>query len=419
MNVFILLSPLFATLISAQSPIEKAEAAFQELQAFYNTTTGIWNTCGWWNGANCMTVVADLAAVDASILAEATSIFATTYQQAPAVNPMPAIYKTNSITGFEETHYGDGWPGNSTVKISRKKRDSTSVVPAEWLDGYYDDDAWWALAWIAAYDVTQNQTYLALAEGIFQDMTQGGPTNCSNGGIYWNTKHSYVNAIANELFFDVAAHLANRVPADSKDYYVNSAQNQLAWFQQSGMINADNNINDGLTADCKNNGQTVWSYNQGVILGGLVELNKAAPNTSYLDLANTIANAAITNLTDENMIVHDTCEPKCGPDGTQFKGIFIRNLALLREAAPQETLYSDVIKACAGSIWTNDRDASNNSLSVDWSGPLIAPANASTHSSAMDALVADIGVEGGCSPSDPSSAGLQLSPSPAGTKASC
>jgi hypothetical protein len=40
------------------------------------------------------------------------------------------------------------------------------------------------------------------------------------------------------------------------------------------MINSHNNINDGLSLKiCENNGHTVWSYNQGVILGGLVELN--------------------------------------------------------------------------------------------------------------------------------------------------
>jgi predicted alpha-1,6-mannanase (GH76 family) len=40
------------------------------------------------------------------------------------------------------------------------------------------------------------------------------------------------------------------------------------------MINGDGLINDGLNAQGENNGQATWTYNQGVILGGLVALVK-------------------------------------------------------------------------------------------------------------------------------------------------
>lgn len=214
------------------------------------------------------------------------------------------------------------------------------------------------------------------------------PTRCNNGGIYWNFQHEYIAAIANELFFSTAAHLANRVKPDGKAEYVDWAQRTLDWFMLSGMINSDANINDGLTDDCKNNGRNEWSYNQGVILGGLVELNRAAPDASLMELASDIATAAIDLLGDENGVLHDTCEPNCGGDGTQFKGIFMRNLMVLHQAAPQN-LFADFIKSNAESIWANDRDGeAGNVFSVNWAGPFIAPANASTHSSAMDALVA-------------------------------
>ena len=245
----------------------------------------------------------------------------------------------------------------------------------------------WALAWIKAYDLTQESSYLDTAIGIFNNMTGAGPTNCNNGGIYWCSDSTYVNAIANELFLSLAAHLATRVPSASQSQYITAAQNQWSWFQSSGMINAQGTINDGLTADCANNGQTVWSYNQGVILGALVELNKAAPDSSYLNAANAIASAAIANLTDSNMVIHDTCEPDCAPDGTQFKGAFMRNLAVLQQASPND-LYLNVITKNADSIWANDNQG--GSLSVDWAGPFATPANASTQSSALDALVAAV-----------------------------
>lgn len=64
-----------------------------------------------------------------------------------------------------------------------------------------------------------------------------------------------MNAIANELFLSVAAHLANR--AENSQYYINWAKKEWEWFAASGMINENNTINDGLTTDCKNNGATV------------------------------------------------------------------------------------------------------------------------------------------------------------------
>ncbi|KAI4624036.1 hypothetical protein J4E80_003849 [Alternaria sp. BMP 0032] len=265
--------------------------------------------------------------------------------------------------------------------------------PHDWLDGYYDDDLWWALAWINAYDVTADPAYLNLAEGIFLAVSRTWGTYCSHGGIYWNWERDYINAIANELFFSTAAHLATRVNHNGKKtLYLYWAEKSLNWFVGSGMINEGGTINDGLTEDCANNNKTVWSYNQGVILGGFVELYQASSSShsAYLVLASEIANAALVALSDENGVLHDECEPNCGADGAQFKGIFMRNLVKLHAVAP-EKVFANAIRVNAGSIWQRDRAVTVDGLpvfSVNWAGPWVTPANASTHSSAMDALVA-------------------------------
>jgi predicted alpha-1,6-mannanase (GH76 family) len=308
-------------------------------------------------------MIADLAILDSQVLANAEEIFNTTFTISTKYNPAPGIEKPN--------------PDASNA--------------SKWLDGFYDDDAWWGLAWIAAYDATQENAYLELAEGIFEALTQQWPTSCGNGGIWWSSPHKVINAIANELFLSLAAHLANRVPSN-KDYYVDWAQKEWEWFQASGMINSQNLINDGLTTSCQNNGAQVWTYNQGVILGGLVELHRATATSnstasaSYLHTANLIATAAIANLTTSSGVLRESCEPNCGTDGTQFKGIFMRNLQLLNSVSPNAT-YQNVTQASANSIWAND-NSGQNLFSVSWSGPFVNPANASTQCSAMDALVA-------------------------------
>lgn len=362
---------------SAQNYTSDAQTALTILQKWYNTTTGIYDTTGWWNSANCITALGDLAAADPSTMSTATSVFANSLVQAQKYNlQMNKVVQANYLP---QSFYGSSAPPGVVT--------DAVINPAGFLNGYYDDEGWWALGWIQAYDVTKDQQYLTTAVDIFENMKNGSTTPCSNGtsGIWWDKAQTYVNAIANELYLSVASHLANRM--SNKQYYLDIALNQWAWFQKSGMINSHNLINDGLQ-NCTNNGGTVWSYNQGVILGALVELNQASPSAAYLTSAKNIATAAIANLSDSNNVLHDPCEPNCGADGSQFKGIFMRNLQKLQSAAP-EAAFLKSIGANAASIWSYDRNSANE-LSVVWSGPFVSPANASTQSSAMDALVAAV-----------------------------
>ena len=100
--------------------------------------------------------------------------------------------------------------------------------------------------------------------------------------------------------------------------------------------------------------------------------------------AQSIASAAISQLTDKDGILHESCEPRCGNDGVQFKGIFVRNLATLNAAAP-EPRFRRFLQTNAERIWqVGDPD---HRFGVVWSGPSEAK-NAATQISALDALVA-------------------------------
>jgi predicted alpha-1,6-mannanase (GH76 family) len=66
------------------------------------------------------------------------------------------------------------------------------------LNSYYDDEGWWAIAWIKAYDLTQEPRYLSMAETIFADLTKGWETETCGGGIWWKKPAEYKAAIQNE-----------------------------------------------------------------------------------------------------------------------------------------------------------------------------------------------------------------------------
>jgi predicted alpha-1,6-mannanase (GH76 family) len=330
----------------AFSYLQQSNHAIQSLQTWYTPSTGLYQSTGWWNSANALTVLVDYARVSKST--RYNSVFANTFTAAQ--NTSPAF-----------------------------------------LNNFYDDEGWWALAWIDAYDLTLNAQYLSMAEVIFADMAGGWDGTCG-GGIWWSKDRQYKNAIANELFLSVAAHLANRTTGASKSQYLNWGNMEWAWFLASGMINSKNLINDGLGngqgqtagAGCTNNGQTTWSYNQGVVLGGLAELSAANPDPSLSQAAQKIAVAATSLLIDSNGVLHDPCEPHCGGDGVQFKGIFVRNLVLLNEVSPQAA-YKSFVDTNADAVWKNAQ-GTGFQLGQVWSGPFDA-GNAGSQSSALDVLV--------------------------------
>jgi predicted alpha-1,6-mannanase (GH76 family) len=332
--------------------LQHAEDAVKTLQTWYDPSTGLYKTTGWWNSANAITVLVDYERV--SKTTEYNSVLANTFTAAPK------------------------------TKESQKTR-------AGFLNKYLDDEGWWALAWIDAYDLTKNKDYLAMAESIFADMATEWDDTCG-GGIWWSKDRNYKNAIANELFLSVAAHLANRTSGAKRKEYLAWGNREWKWFEGTGMINAKGLVNDGLTiakgggaaASCTNNGRTTWTYNQGVVLGGLVELAVADHDANLRVAAQKIATAAVTQLADENGVLHDPCEPKCGADGVQFKGIFIRNLASLDKVQAQAT-YESFIDRNANTLW-KDAQGPNSQLAERWSGPFDS-ANAASQTSALDALV--------------------------------
>ena len=323
-----------------------AAAGLEALQRWYRPRAGRWRTTGWWNAANALTTV-------------------VAYMQ---------------CTG-DEAYLG---VVERTFAAARRRH-------ADFLCSFYDDNGWWGLAWVAAYDLTGQSRYLDAARTIFANLVTGWDDVCG-GGLWWNTDRTYKNAITNELFLTLAARLHQRCNGADHDNYLDWALRDWEWFQARRLVGGDNLVNDGLTAMCANNGGVTWTYNQGVILGGLASLYEITGDVAYLRQGEAIADATVRLLTTPasastpGILVEpqELTTSRRDGDRPQFKGIFMRHLGDFSRQSRRSS-YREFIRHNARSIWANDRNRKNQ-FGLHWSGPFDR-ADASRQSAALDALV--------------------------------
>ncbi len=219
---------------------------------------------------------------------------------------------------------------------------------SNFTNDYIDDTGWWSLVWLQAYDITGNTSYLTMAKTTANYMHNYWDTQCG-GGVYWSTAKTYKAAIANELFLAATAGLHNRIPGDTT--YLGWANQEWNWFTGSGLING-NLVRDGLDVAGCGFHTANYTYNQGVVLQGLAELNRATGNSSLLSTATSIATAATQHFS-KGGVLYEGCEPNCAGDGQAFKGIFARYLRALANATGS-TQYDSFLTTTANSILAND-----------------------------------------------------------------
>ncbi|KAH8704203.1 glycosyl hydrolase [Talaromyces proteolyticus] len=319
-----------------------------QMMRYYGTShDGLWGG-SWWQSAILMASLADISSLDSSYNGTYFNTYSNTYSNAPSFN---------GYTGF--------------------------------LDDFYDDEGWWGNAWLTVYDLTKNSDYLNLAISIYNDISGGVDTPCG-GGLYWEKGQPYIASIANELYIALAAGLANRVPSDQAQPYLDAATSGWDWFVNIGVIDTDWLVVDGVdNTTCQPTGSK-YSYNQGVILSAAVELATATGHSFYLETAGRIANATTaTNgtFTDENGVLKD-CATGCDVQGAMFKGPFFRGLRQLQLADPHDN-WKDFITTNAQSLWNHALNDTNGDCNTgaSFAGPM-SDVNEVTQGAALDCLVA-------------------------------
>jgi predicted alpha-1,6-mannanase (GH76 family) len=375
--------------------MDHAVEAARTLQRWYNETTGLYEITNWWNAANCITALADLTAIKPDMSIVTGHVWSNTFQNAQKYN----THQLRMHDCQDEECTSTVFPlMGERAKVRRRMTSSVNevqverTIPQGFTNAFFDDESWWALAWIKVFEVTQDHRYLTTAEQVFQDLrTQG--TNATCGGVWWDRHKTANTAISNTLFISVAAQLASHVP-HRRGFYLKYAIDYWRWFEDSGLINSDFQVNDGIDLEtCQGDRGPIFSYNQGVIVGALCELYTLTSNATYVDIASKIATAAVTRMTDADGVFHEVYEPDLGPDLIQFKGVFARNLKELYKVTGDQ-LYKGFLETNADSIWQRARDTSTGILGGTWSGPFNETrATAASHSSGLDLLVAAAAVQ--------------------------
>lgn len=160
-----------------------------------------------------------------------------------------------------------------------QKGENDNYYPSNWSAWLGNDDqVFWGLAAITAAEFNYPQdkdepSWVALAQGVFNDQVPRWDDTACNGGMRWQTHfyqdgYNLKNAVSNGGLFQLSARLAfytnNQTYADwaNKIYTWTSSTPMLdenTWFVGDSVNNKD---------QCHTVDKTQWTYNYGLYLGG-------------------------------------------------------------------------------------------------------------------------------------------------------
>lgn len=225
-------------------------------------------------------------------------------------------------------------------------------------NNFNDDQGWWALACVRAFEITSDSRYLDCAEDLFaiiwaeHDSTYGA-------GIWWRkSPHDQKNVATNATAAMTAARLYQ---ATSDSDYLDAAEDLFDWVDTA--LHADGHVYDHIEG--AGSGTLVkwdFTYNFGVYIGAAVSLYEATSTASYLDKAIDAADWATTYLTAAGTFLYEGVN-----DAGGFRTILIRQLMRLVDDHGQSQ-YLPLLQANVTQAW-HHRRSTDDLVGANWAAP--------------------------------------------------
>ena len=236
------------------------------------------------------------------------------------------------------------------------------------INNYYDDMEWNALAMLRAYQVTHDQKYLRTVNHVWKNI-QGGWSIVAGGGIQWQKKSSNSkNACSNGPASILASNL----------YLTEHKKNDLKWakkiynWEKSTLVDSvsgavwDNISFKGCGVSIKKNWK--FTYNQGTFIGAALKLYDITGQKKYLNDAIKTVDFTIHSLTQKGKNI---LKDEGNGDGGLFKGIFIRyftKLILCKNLSKKKRdQYVNFLAHNARVLWLKGTNHRNVTFGSNWS----------------------------------------------------
>ena len=221
----------------------------------------------------------------------------------------------------------------------------------------YDDNEWIGIALARRYLRSKSRDQLARAEQVFDLAVYGwdrNPTHACPGGVLFSQDPG--NTDRNTITNAPAAELGARLYLITRRrYYLDWAKRFFEWVR--GCLEGPNGLFEDHLDFSGDIDPTVWSYNEGTMVGASALLYKATRYRGYQRHALDYARKALSWFTPSRIT----------GDPSYFVGIFVDNLELLNEVTPFPS-YRRVAQAYGDWAWANVRDSSNDLFPFDTAG---------------------------------------------------
>ncbi|MBO0356714.1 glycoside hydrolase [Hymenobacter sp. BT186] len=282
------------------------------------------------------------------------------------------------LDGYKRTNHADYLQQANQLQVGAKAQNGNT-----YLNEYYDDMEWQALACLRAFELTRDPAYKATATLLWTDIKTGWNEQ-QGGGIAWKkTQRDYKNTPANAP----AAILAARL------YLLDRNPDDLLWaekiyrWQKATLVDPNTGLVwDGInrTGDGQVDRNWRFTYCQGVYIGAGLALYQATNRQEYLTDATRTANFV---LGDADMAPGGILKNENAGDGGLFKGILVRYLGLLavepNVSATNRTSYINFLKFNGEAAWKRGARRPPGLFNTNWTSLPQGPVESSTQMSGV------------------------------------